>query len=239
MIFRHKTNKHINTLSLNMNWLSISQVENFTFLGLTINETLTWKDHIEIISNRISKTIGILSRLKHTLSQKILKMIYTSLILPRLHYCNLAWGFKPGRIETLQKKAIRIISNSKYNAHTDPLFKEMSLQKVADIHVTAKLKFFYKLQNNMLPPYFWQYMFTANKSSTRSKDPVQNLVSRTKVFSETIRFSLPILLNNTPPLIKSKAYTHTLNGFIQYAKKYQLASYETDCKKQGCYICNR
>ena len=239
MIFRHKTNKHINTLSLNMNGLSISQVEKFTFLGLTINETLTWKDHIEIISNRISKTIGILSRLKHTLSQKILKMIYTSLILPRLHYCNLAWGFKPGRIETLQKKAIRIISNSKYNAHTDPLFKEMSLQKVADIHVTAKLKFFYKLQNNMLPPYFWQYMFTANKSSTRSKDPVQNLVSRTKVFSETIRFSLPILLNNTPPLIKNKAYTHTLNGFIQYAKKYQLASYETDCKKQGCYVCNK
>ena len=81
MIFRHKTNKHINTLSLNMNGLSISQVEKFTFLGLTINETLTWKDHIEIISNRISKTIGILSRLKHTLSQKILKMIYTSLIL--------------------------------------------------------------------------------------------------------------------------------------------------------------
>ena len=99
MIFRHKTNKHINTLSLNMNGLSISQVEKFTFLGLTINETLTWKDHIEIISNRISKTIGILSRLKHTLSPKILKMIYTSLILPRLHYCNLAWGFKPGRIE--------------------------------------------------------------------------------------------------------------------------------------------
>ena len=83
----------------------------------------------------------------------------------------------------------------------------MNLQKVADIHITAKLKFFYKLQNNMLPPYFWQYTFTANKSSARSKDPVQNLVSRTKVFTETIRFSLPILLKNTPPAIKTK-HTH-------------------------------
>ena len=73
--------------------------------------------------------------------------------MPRLHYCNLAWGFRPGRIELLQKKVICIISNSKYNAHTDPLFKNMNLQKVADIHITAKLKFFYKLQNNMLPPY--------------------------------------------------------------------------------------
>ena len=91
-------------LSLNMDGKQISQVEKFTFLGLTINETVTWKDHIENIANRISKTLGILSRLKHTLPHKILKMIYTSLILPRLHYCNLAWGFRPGRIELLQKK---------------------------------------------------------------------------------------------------------------------------------------
>ena len=87
-----------------MDGKQISQVEKFMFLGLTINETLTWKDHMENIANRISKTLGILSRLKHSLPHNILKMIYTSLILPRLHCCNLAWGFRPGRIELLQKK---------------------------------------------------------------------------------------------------------------------------------------
>ena len=134
---------------------------------------------------------------------------------------------------------MRIITGSKYNSHTDPLFKKINLQKLSDIHIANKLKFFYKLNNDKLPPFFWQYMFTANSSVTRSKDPYQNLVPRTKVFSDTIRFSLPILLKNTPPLIKDKVNTHSLQGFMNYIKKYQISKYSETCTKISCYICNK
>lgn len=104
MVFRHKTNKRDTKLGLKLNGTPIEQVKAFTFLGLRVNETLTWTDHIEEVANKISKTIGVLSRLKNSLPCKILKMIYSALILPRLHYCNLAWGYHPGRLEVLQKK---------------------------------------------------------------------------------------------------------------------------------------
>ena len=107
-----------------------------------------------------------MARLKNILPSQILKLIYTSLILPRIHYGNLAWGYAPGRIEILQKKALRIIGKKKYNDHTEPILKEQKLLSVKDIHISKKLTFFYKLENNMLPSYFWSYMFKANKTKS-------------------------------------------------------------------------
>ena len=238
MIF-HNKQQNIQDLELDitLNNQSISRVNQFVFLGLTVDESLTWKAHIQDTANKISKTIGILNKLKKFLPENILKMIYTSLILSRLYYCNLVWGHKPQRIIQLQKRAVRIISNSKYNAHTDPIFKKLKLLKVTDIHNLCKLKFFFKLENNQLPPYFWHYMFTANKTSTRNKDPYQQLVPKTTLFSECIRFSLPILLRNTPPLIKRKVQTHSFNGYTTYIKNYMLDKYKSKCEIPRCYIC--
>ncbi len=82
------------------------------------------------------------------------------------------------------------------------------------------------------------YMFHANsKTKTRSKDPYQPLVAKTSIFSDTIRFSLPILLRNTPPSIKEKVSTHSYDGFKTYVKKVLLSRYREDCHIKKCYIC--
>ena len=62
-----------------------------------------------------------------------LKTLYDSFILPHLNYAILTWGFSCSRIFKLQKKSIRIISLSKYNSHTEPLFKTNNILKVEDI----------------------------------------------------------------------------------------------------------
>ena len=60
-------------------------------------------------------------QIKTIFTPNILKILYNSLILPHLQYCILSWGFKSDRIFKLQKRAVRIITYSKYNAHTEPL----------------------------------------------------------------------------------------------------------------------
>ena len=179
-----------------------------------------------------------MNRLKNILPSHILKTIYSSLILSRLHYCNLVWGHKPNRLKTLQKRAIRIITKAKYNAHTDPLFKQLQTLKVEDIHTANKLKFFYNLENDRLPSYFWMYMFTANKIATINRDSYQQLIPRTVSFSKTIRFSLEITPKNTPPIIKRKAQTHSLDSFKKYVKNHLLSNYDAICTINRCYICN-
>ncbi len=81
-------------------------------------------------------------------------------------------------------------------------------------------------------------MFHANSNNrTRNKDPYQPLVAKSTVFSDTIRFSLPILLRNTPPAIKVKVSTHSYDGFKTYVKKVLLGRYKENCTIKNCYIC--
>ena len=52
-------------------------------------------------------------------------MLYTTLILPHLNYCVTAWEYQCNRIIKLQKKAIRTVMISSYNAHTESFFKNI------------------------------------------------------------------------------------------------------------------
>ena len=126
IIFKNNR-RHIDTQELPIlyfNDLPLERVQSILYLGIYLDEDLSWKSHSNHIANKISKANGILRRLKHALPQRILKSIYSTLINCHLNYGLLAWGFEIERIKTLQKQSIRIISNSHFRAHTDGLFKK-------------------------------------------------------------------------------------------------------------------
>ena len=124
-----------------MNGTSISRVSNFNFLGFILDENLSWKEHVNKIANKISITNGILCRIKRSVPIFTLRLIYNSLIFSHLNYGQLLWGCNITRLNKLQKKSIRIICNAKYNAHTDPLFKELKMLKLNDMFQLQCLKF--------------------------------------------------------------------------------------------------
>ena len=122
MLFQ-KVDKDVQHLTLNIDDTNIERVYEFNFLGLILDANLNWKKHLGKMSNQCSKQIGILNKLKHTLPQEIKIILYNSLILPHINYCIMAWGFHSNRIMKLQKKkALRFITLSKYNSHSEPLY---------------------------------------------------------------------------------------------------------------------
>ena len=123
---RQRTLKLSEKPVLKINGVKIESVNTFKFLGITVDSELSWNSHVGEISKKLSRTCGILSRLKHILPSHILVTIYNSLFLPHIHYGITLLGFNPcSRLIILQKKAIRAITNSKYNAHTEPLFSKL------------------------------------------------------------------------------------------------------------------
>ncbi len=130
MVF-HKAQRKMTQFQIKIEDTIIEQVSGFNFLGLTINQHLNWKSHIDKISNKISRNVGILNKLKHILPLNTRVLIYNSLILSHINYGLLAWGYSCVRITKLQKKAV--ISLSKDNAHTEPIFKQIRLLKLIDI----------------------------------------------------------------------------------------------------------
>ena len=135
MLFHHKQSKIEHLVpNLAIYGNAIDYVTQFNFLGFVIDENISFDPHIQSISNKVARSLGILNKLKRFLPHHILLMLYNSLILPHLQYAILCWGFKNSRLFKLQKRAIRIITCSKYNAHTDPLFKKMNLLKISDLY---------------------------------------------------------------------------------------------------------
>ena len=97
----------------------------------------------------------------------ILQTLYNSLIVSYINYGLLLWGVESHRVESLQKKAIRLIANSNYSAHTTPLFIELGLLKVQDMFKLKLLKFYYKLSYDLLPSYFQTYREVIEREPTR------------------------------------------------------------------------
>ena len=116
MVF-HTINKHVIYPKLNINGNNIERVTNFNFLRLTLTSTLSWKQHINKISLKISKSIGVLYRLRDIYPRAVLQNLYNALILPQFNYCILCWGSvisENHSLHILQKKALRLITNSSY-----------------------------------------------------------------------------------------------------------------------------
>ena len=141
MLF-HSNRKAVNYPNLLLNNINIENVAEFNLLGIQLSQNLKWKTHQNHVSLKLTKTIGILNRLKHELPLLILKTIYNTLFLSHLNYRILLWGSEIESIHKLQKRVLRIISGSKFNAHTEPICKEEQLLKVNEIYKLAIYKFF-------------------------------------------------------------------------------------------------
>ena len=131
--------------------INTEYVNFFNFLGLTVDSRLTWENHTMNISNKFLRIIGTLNGIKYCVPLNIRLMLYNTLILPHLHYCATAWGYQCNRIIKYQKKAIRTVMISSYNAHTESFFKNLKLLKLQDILTLQTLQINNKFRNNKLP----------------------------------------------------------------------------------------
>ena len=127
---------------------------------------MSWKQHIEHIRLKITKTIGIIytSRLKSMYPSAILLTLYNTLVTPHLHYCllHVCWGpiiKENDLLHIMQKIVLRTITNCNYIAHTEPLFRELKLVKITDMYVIAIWKFYHKLINEQSASHVFSSMF--------------------------------------------------------------------------------
>ena len=164
-------------------------------------------------------------KFKRFLPQNILRILCNSLILPHLQYFVLSWGLKSDRIFKLQKRAVRIIACSQYNAHPEPLLKTLNLLKTKDIVKTKALKLYYRYKRNERPKYF-ESMVTESKDNhshdTRHNSLLYQLPTKTSTGRLCIRHYIPKLLTKTPEYKTEKLDTHSVSGFSNYVKNYYI-----------------
>ena len=139
----------------------IKKVAETLFLGVVIDEHVTWKPHIAHVASEASKAIGVLYKSSFFLSKSSLHSLYYSVVHPYFYYCILVWGStyssNLNRLVTLQKRIVRIVNKESYRAHTGPIFKQLNLLKLDQIYSFQVGQFMFMAKNRWLPQSFDNY----------------------------------------------------------------------------------
>ena len=140
----------------------LEQVEQYKFLGVTIDSKLRWSGHVNETCTRLSKVIGVLYKIRRSLTVDCIRQIYLALAYPHLMYCCAIWGGTTNtNLEALfiiQKKLLRVMSSSNRYAHTQPLFKDFNLLNLYDIITLQTCNFVYKSIHNFQVDCGFQFM---------------------------------------------------------------------------------
>ena len=155
VIFRSKTKKELDEINIKINKSKLSAVPDVNYIGVVLDEFLSWNAHVNNLCKKLAQTNGILSKLRHYVPQKTCISLYFSMSYSIVLYGSLAWQFTSktnlNRVFNLEKNFFCIITFSFYKDHSNPLFKDLKLHKLHDALKSEIIKFFYKFARNELP----------------------------------------------------------------------------------------
>ena len=190
VIFRSTKKPMNHNVILIMNRKAIAQKDHVKYLGVLMDQHLSWKQQILNVSKKISRGIGILAKLRGSMDQKLLINIYYCLVFSHLSYGVEAWGSacetSLKRLHILQNKAVRILTGNQYFQifgeppgplpSSSPLYKELKFLKFNDLFRMSVAKFVYLTLCEESPPVFndWFTYISHSYATTSSTYITQN-----------------------------------------------------------------
>jgi hypothetical protein len=127
----------------------------YKLLGIHLDEYLSLDYHVDNICNKINTSLYCIKQAKNTLSLHALKRLYYALIHSHLtYYPSCTSKNNINRITKVQKKAIRVITHSRYNDHTAPLLINLGILPYDKITEQSKLMFMHSIEYNYAPRAF-------------------------------------------------------------------------------------
>jgi hypothetical protein len=214
--------------SVLLNDKCLDRVNCTKFLGVYIDEKLTWNDHINHVCSKVSIGLGIIGRLKLIFPVRILMSLYYSLIYPYLCYCCIIWGNSYDAtlhsIVVLQNRAVRILTNSPYRLTANPLFNQLKLLQIKDLCNYQILLFMYQTRYVLLPHTCQHYCVPNDVSryATRKPSYFTLFTCRTNVRKKSICISGPKLWNTIPPELLT---INSLPNFKLALKSWYIEKY--------------
>ena len=135
---------------------SLEGKERVRYLAVLIDSILSWKHYITHISTKISKSLGILARIRHFVPSNTVLNMYRSLIQPYLSYAIAVWGqaarTKSEKNLVLQKRALRLIYFQPLRFHAVPLFKLLNVFPLNLLYFKTICYIMHDVFNNVTPP---------------------------------------------------------------------------------------
>ncbi len=225
------------TTTVKINNQPVQQADNIKFLGIEIDSKLNFQKHVSTILPKLNKGLHALIMTKNILTYKSKLAIFNSLIQSHLQYGAAIWIPKlntktNNQLTKIQKRAIRIVFNVKYNHHTAILFKLSNTLTIEKLGTLNCINLAGKHMHNKLPEIFQEII----KINPNSRNPLK--------FPQNCKKSnITYNILNAWTKYKDKIDTTTINTIKNSCKRVLINEYDSDinkCTKQckQCLIYN-
>ena len=216
--------------TLHMGEFPIERTKTYKYLGVYIDDKLTWKYHIEKLCKKLSSVAGMIYRIRNRLSRKCLMLIYHGLVSSRLRYGILCWGTAAkthlNKLNVIHNRVVRNITYKNRRDSAGPIYKLLNILPLSGLLLSEQSKFIYQFTNNLLPPIFDSYMTRPDHSHDTRYSSSQNFNRvrvRTNRAKNTIECTGPIVWSSIPHEIK-KADTFSI--FKKKLKAHLLENHD-------------
>ena len=143
---------------------AVERVSKFKYLGVTLDESFTWKEHVDAVCIKVNKRLGLLARIRSCLTLEASKSVYNCLILLTLTYADAVWGELSvtcsDNLQRLQNQAAHIIMRRDSSSEA---LNNLGWSDLKTIRGRNKCILVYKCLHDLVPKYLSEY-FIRNSS---------------------------------------------------------------------------
>ena len=145
-------------MEIKLNGSKLDICTNTKVLGVHIDQTLSFKNHIDQLNKRVSPKIAVIHRLRPILSSDILNIIYQTTVQPIFDYCLLVWGTSSkqniNNTQKLQNRAVRAVTgNFNYKSSVSSMIKQQKWMNIKERTEYFTAILMYKCLNDLAPTY--------------------------------------------------------------------------------------
>ena len=194
MIFKKKRRNIPDVIpDLLLNNEVIHRVKKAKFLGVLLDDNLTWSFHINHIRSKIAKGMGIIKKARKYFDPKTLLSLYYSFIYPYITYCIEVWGtaFKSylDSISKIQRKVIRVIFSLSYRKNVQEYFIQANILDIHQLYILITCLFMFKYRKGSLPIVFGSFFNYVNHGyGTRNQFLLKIPLCRSKFSQMRVHF---------------------------------------------------
>ena len=194
-------------------------------LGVTIDNRLTFSNHISIILRKSSRQLNCLKRVAYPFSSDIKLQLYKSFVSSNFNYCPLVWhhcgATNTSKLEKLQHRALKFIYND-YNSDYETLLRRANIPSLEVARLRSFAIEIFKIYNDLSPIFISEgFSIPKNQYNLRSGRTLQQRHSNTTKyglhsfhsFGVKIWNSLPVEMRATTELKTFKNQISTWYGF--------------------------
>ena len=216
--------RNLPPLDLHLLGSRIEQVSSFKFLGVIINNTLTWSDHINYISQKVSRSICLLRRLSWFLPHSLLVLFLKSYILPVFDYGDVVWASctkkEAQQMETLLNYACRVVLHRRKHESATAARSELGMTTLTVRRKIHLDRLMYKCTHSQHPPYLaslFPLPSSHHQHFTRSSSTVNLPSVRSSFGKRAFSFTGASLWRTLPPAIRNAdSWTNFNNSLLDY-----------------------